>query len=334
MPRPLHPLAPLAVAVALFGCQAGSSPSPSVTEVSPVSMPGPYAGAEAIISVALGPRGLAISDGSIWVASTRGNLVQRVDPASNEVTAEIQAGQRPVTPVTIDGSLWVSVLNGEASSDDELVRIDPATDAVDLRVTVPVFHNVAAGAGAIWVVDGVGQLRRVDAASGELSEAIAAGANTVGLAADDIAVWGIRGDRMVWRYPATGGELLEAELGAAVPGRSRVAVGAGAVWVAVPGTLRAFDPQGLDLIAELAMPGMEMVNDLFVRPTDVWLSANVTDPALGLDGGSVLRIDPGSLEVLEVFRLGPESSGVMVGDGSLWAVDQQDHQLARFPLGE
>jgi hypothetical protein len=306
-----------------------SSPSP---EPSPEPTLPDYAGAEAVIPVASGPRGVAWIDGHIWVASTRGDLVQKVDPATNEIVAEISVGRRPVTLVTLDDRLWVSVLNGEPENDDRVVRIDPATSAVELEVTVPVHHNIAAGAGAIWALDTSGQLRRVDPASGEVTEETGSGAAPVALAANDAAVFGIRGDRMVWRHEIGTDELLEAPLPVSVPGRSRVAATDGGVWVAVPGLVLSLDPDSLAVWAELALPGMSLVNDLYVTGSDVWLSANVSSEDLGLDGGSILQLDPNDLEIRQTFRLGPESSGVVEAEGMLWAVDQAEHRLARFNL--
>lgn len=339
--RSLFVLALIIGAFLLGSCQAGGVEQPSAPPSAPPSVhptpePArePYDGASAVVEVPAGPRGIASAGGFLWVASTLADRISRVDPASDTVADELAAGGRPVTLVTLGDHLWASLLNGEASSDDEVVRIDPATGSVDLRVVVPVFHNIAAAAGAIWVVDSLGTLRRVDAASGEISVATNAVPNTVALAADNTAVWGIRGDRTVWRYPMDDGQLVEAGLEVAVTGRSRLAVGAGALWVAVPGTVLALDHETLAQAAELAVPGMDLVNDLFVTSSDVWLSANVTDPALGLAGGAILRLDPGTLEIRETYRLGPESSGVIAVEGSLWAVDQGDHRLARFPLAD
>jgi streptogramin lyase len=286
-----------------------------------------------VIDVAAGPRGVAFADGSVWVASTVGGVITRVDPTSNTVVAEI-AATRPVTLVTIDGQLWASVLNGDPSSDDEIVRIDTATNSIGEVVRVPVFHNIVAGAGAIWAVDRAGELRRVEPVSGAVTTAGAVGAMTIGIAANDEALWGIRGDRIAWRLPVDGGQLLESSLDVTVPGRSRVAVGPDAdasVWVAVPGAVLTLDPVDLSDAIRLSLPGVELVNDLWATETDVWLSANVTDDALGLDGGSILRLDPATAEVTATYRLGPESSGVVVAAGSVWAVDQADNKLARYP---
>jgi len=314
---------------------AGASPSVRPT-TSTSTTPAPYAGADAVIEVAAGPRGVAHAAGSIWVASTIGNVVQRVDPLSTQVTDEIRL-DRPVTLVTVGDELWVSVLNADPAGDDQVVRIDTQANEVASAVDVPVFHNIAAGAGAIWAADGLGELRRVDRASGDATSAGSVGAMTIGIAANDTAVWGIRDDGALWRLPVGGGPLQEAPMGVSVPGRSRVGVapgGGGSVWVAVPGTVLALETEDLTVLTELALPGLELVNDLWVTDTDVWLSANVTDADLGLDGGAVLRLDPLTAEVTATFPLGPESSGVVVADGAVWAVDQRDNVLARFPLVE
>ncbi len=343
--RRLTPVAITAVDIAMGACQATPGDSAPGSRAASASVPaspsaseapeGPYAGAEAVIQVAAGPRGVAFADGSVWVASTIGDAVQRVDPVANRVTAEIRL-VRPVTLVTVGDQLWASVLNGEPAGDDEVVRIDTSANSVAQRVGVPVFHNIASGGGALWAVDGVGELRRIDPASGMVTSLGSVGGVTIGIAARETAIWGIRDDGMAWRLPHDGGTLQEGPLGVEVPGRSRVAVGpgtAGSVWVAVPGSVLALGPDTLTIRTRLSLPGMELVNDLWVTDTDVWLSANLIDAALGLDGGSVLRLDPETAEVRATYRLGPESSGLIVAGDTLWAVDQRDGVLAAFFVG-
>lgn len=313
---------------------APPSASPAPAAATPTTRP-EYSDASATLRVAAGPRGVAALDGSVWVAAALGNVLQRIDPATNEVSAEIRL-QLPVTLVTLDGQLWASVLNAvDPEEDDELVRIDTASNQVAQRITVPVFHNIAAGAGALWAVDKGGTLRRVDPKTGKVSIAGSVGTGTVSIAAAADAIFGIRGDGMAWRLPVGGGELREIELGVPVPGRSRVTVREGsntAVWVGVPGTILALDPRTLEVRATRSISGMELVNDLWATADEVWLSANVVDATLGLDGGSVLRLDPETGEIRATFRLGPESSGGVVLDDSLWAVDQRQNLLARYPL--
>ena len=349
MRRPRRSLATLATLVGacilLGACSSGiATPAPTAggsakpppplgsTQPSAASSRAPYAGAALTIPLAPGPRGVAVAGGSVWVASTIGGVIQEIDPSAGEVKREIHAGPRPVTLVTSDGLLWANVLNGDLSNDDELVQLDPASGKVLARVTVPAFHNIAAGGGRIWSVDGSSTLYAVDPSTATIASVIPDGGITIAITADATAVWGIRADRQAWRVPIDGGERVEAPLGVAVPGRSRVAVGEERVFVAVPGSVLALDPRTLAVTARLDLSGLQLVNDLFVTDQDVWLSAHVTDPGLGLDGGSVLRLDPGTLEILATYRLGPESSGVVADDGRLWAVDQDDDLLAGWTL--
>ncbi len=326
------------VALALAGCGTATTapesamPSSAPMSAAPSAAVEPYAGAQATIPVADGPRGVAFADGSIWVASTIGGVVQRVNPGTNQIVAEVDVGARPVTLVTVGDELWVSVLNDDPPSDDEIVQIDTAADRPGDRVQVPVHHNVAVGGGLIWVQDLDGQLRAADPDVTSVADAVAVGFGPVTLAANDAAVYGVRSGGTVWRWPTGGGDLLEADLDVTVPGRSRIAATADGVWVAIPGAVVALDPDSLEVVAEVSLPGMTLVNDLYLTDADVWLSANVFSEDLALAGGSVLRLDPATLEVLETRPLGPESSGVVVAEGSVWAVDQAEHVLARFPL--
>jgi streptogramin lyase len=335
--RPVRALAPLIV-IALTGCAQGSASAtpkgsvPATATASPAPTPGAYGGATAVIPMAGGPRGVAWAGGAIWVASGLGNLLQRVDPATNEVVAEIDVGLRPITLVTVGDELWVSVLNGDDVTDDELVRIDTATNEATSRVLVPVHHNIAVGGGLIWVQDTNGQLRSVDPATGVVTDVVATGIGPVALAASEDAVYGIRSTGAAWRWPIGGGGLGEGQLGTLVPGRSRVAANDAGVWVAVPGKVLALDPASLAIRSELSLPKMSLVNDLWLDGTSIWLSANVSSEELGLRGGSVLQLDPDTLEIRGTWRLGPESSGVVVADGSIWAVDQADNLLARYPF--
>ncbi len=258
-----------------------------------------------------------------------------MDPRSNEVVAELNVGARPITLVTLGGQLWASVLNGDPESDDELVRIDTDANAGASHVVVPARHNIAAGGGLLWVQDLSGNLRSVDPETGSVAEVMTSGLQPVALAANDVAVYGIRGNGIAWRWPIAGdGDLLETSLGVDVPGRSRVWAGDDGLWVAVPSDVFALDPASLEVVAHLSLPEMSLVNDLWASATDVWLSARVASDELGLDGGSILQLDPVTLEVRRALPLGDESSGVVVAEGSVWGVDQARHQLARYPLDQ
>src|SRR5262249_31410787 len=82
------------------------------------------------------PAGRAIRDGKeLWVTSTRGNSVQRLDLVSGKVLQVIPVGVAPFTVVFAGNTAYVSNWGGDppgkedpqAPSSKTLVRIDPRT---------------------------------------------------------------------------------------------------------------------------------------------------------------------------------------------------------------
>jgi streptogramin lyase len=68
---------------------------------------------------------MAVARGSIWVVSYFQNIVQRIDPASMSVTADIAVGRSPSSIVAAGRSLWVALNHAR-----KVIRIDPARNRV------------------------------------------------------------------------------------------------------------------------------------------------------------------------------------------------------------
>lgn len=106
--------------------------------------------------------GIAITGTAVWVTGCSStSRMARIDPTSNEVVATIDLGGYGFNPAVINGALWISVDAGRTDN-GKLVRIDPATNAID-RVLVPgtTFGgggDLVAAAGSIWVLDGYNRL--------------------------------------------------------------------------------------------------------------------------------------------------------------------------------
>ena len=110
-----------------------------------------------IDTVAL-PMGVLVTPSTVWVASTRGGSVQRFDPNTNKLTANISVGPAgPDGPHLLArglGSIWTSIPNIGS-----VVRIDETTNAVlaTIPVTGPVTGRnrpcgaLAVGSAAVWV---------------------------------------------------------------------------------------------------------------------------------------------------------------------------------------
>jgi streptogramin lyase len=112
---------------------------------------------------------VAVGFGSVWVAGGNDGTVVRIDPKLNQIERTISpAAASVVAPSAIffvavdDRYVWVTQGN-------ELLRIDPATNQVDGRVTVGSPLGLAAGGGYVWVTNGAERLLRIEAAKAELT---------------------------------------------------------------------------------------------------------------------------------------------------------------------
>src|SRR5262245_29392873 len=117
--------------------------------------------ATATIEVKGYPDWLEIGFGSLWVSNPGLGLVQRIDPKTNKIVAEVKVN-RPVAAMTTGyGSVWVA-----SRGDKSIVRIDPKTDKAIASVPVTVADSegsIAAGEGGVWVLtDKKGVLSRID----------------------------------------------------------------------------------------------------------------------------------------------------------------------------
>lgn len=70
---------------------------------------------------AAGFDGIAVSHGAVWVADLLGGAVDRIDPATNRITATVAVGVGPRHLIAYRGQLWVSLFDAA-----ELVRLRPA----------------------------------------------------------------------------------------------------------------------------------------------------------------------------------------------------------------
>jgi virginiamycin B lyase len=64
---------------------------------------------DATIDVRGDPAGVAVGEGSVWIADAGTRSVLRVDPKKNRVVTRIRVGARPRGIAVGDGSVWVSV---------------------------------------------------------------------------------------------------------------------------------------------------------------------------------------------------------------------------------
>jgi DNA-binding beta-propeller fold protein YncE len=259
--------------------------------------------------------GVAVGEGAVWVTSSRGSLY-RIDPATNEVVAELDLGESP-TAVTVGGGfVWVS---RAAGGPGDIVRIDPRTDRV---VGSPITVGPGPGPavyfdGSLWVLDTglvVGEakegtdatspsLSRVDPVTGEVTPVDGPAASVSAIGGG--ALWGVTFEELSTPTAVQGDAVVRVD-----PGSNRVEVvgtvdraqeaafGEGYVWVLTtppstdpelfipdpdhPGTVVLIDPATGETVGEpLPIPGLQPIS-IAAGAGSAWVA--------DFDGGTVTQV--------------------------------------------
>lgn len=175
---------------------------------------------------------LALGAGSVWVGGWPSDLrgchvdcgrVTRIDAASGDVSATIVVPKLPRSLAYGFDALWAEVEIPD-NSPALVVKIDPATNQVVAQADIPgtviaggTGHpQIAAGAGAVWVLYG-NELTKLDPASGVVVGQAQLAVYGDGLVANDRGVWVIEnGERQ--GVSAIAPSTLEAHQLASLPG--------------------------------------------------------------------------------------------------------------------
>ena len=227
-------------------------------------------------------QGIAAGFGSLWACTDAG--LARIDPATNEVVAEVpfQTAQVFLRPVLTDDRVWMLAGNVVGN---QVVEIDPATNEV--VATHPLGYvaaGLAAGDGALWATAPAdGLVLRLDPASGNVT---------------------VHADRL--------------------PAATTIAFGAGSLWVGLYGehggevaaagapTIARVSPADGSIEAEIAIGTTTMVeSDIWASDEEVWVRSPA-DPFL-------VKINPATSTV--VYAIGGFHSGgtLTVDGGVVWA---------------
>jgi DNA-binding SARP family transcriptional activator len=178
-----------------------------------------------------------VAYGSHHVWATRGNELLRIDPQTNQVDGHLEIGT-PTGLATGGGSVWVT------TGSEQLLRIDPR--APKLISALPLGEQAFApvyARGSVWVIVGT-QIHQIDPIGLDLRRVVTAGENPAALAAGSGVLWAVDFfDGKLTRLAAGGGGTASVRVGMDLSANrtgppsannlSAVAVGGGAIWVAV-----------------------------------------------------------------------------------------------------
>ena len=233
------------------------------------------------------------------LASVAPNSVGVIDPASNELVAEVPAGSDP-GPVTVgEGAVWV--VNVE---DETVMRIDLTTRERGRTIPVGDFPtDVAVGDGAIWVALGaLAQLTRVNPKQNTATDPIAAiGENT----------------------------------GCSSPPLASVAFGAGVLWfLCENGELGRVDPgstkaRSIGLEAGLLTSASSVLAsypDIAYGLESLWIVNRAAN--------AIVRIDPVTNQNLGDLSTGRAPRAIAIGPRTLWIANFDDDTVTRITIPE
>jgi YVTN family beta-propeller protein len=220
-----------------------------------------------------GPHALALSRGAVWVATYAG--VVRLDPRSLKRVAFVRVGRPKALVSPLGERVWVANAY-PFQKNGSLVSIDPDRGArVGRRIPLgKAPRALAAGAGALWVVDELeGTLTRVDPRRRRVVARIRVGHMPTSVVWGAGSVWVANtGDGTVSRIdPGTNRVAATLRVGVAPRG---LAFGAGAVWVATTGdgSVRRIDPATGRL--RVVRRGLIDPLALFVLHRTLWVGTN------------------------------------------------------------
>ena len=261
--------------------------------------------------------------------AVRGNSVAVIDPATNEVTADVPVGGTPTAITAAGHDVWV------LNADDQAVsRIDTSTRAIKTLGTGGVPTDIAAGEGALWVANG----KRVSA-------------QFVGPTATSVSRIdpGTNAVRATVSLPHPGPNPSNEN-------RDHLAVGRGSVWAVGPDySVSRIDPRTAEVVGEAGSIQAEAVA---AGPEGVWARDGTGNlerldrrrprihiAATGLGGiavgagavwtaapydGTVWRVDPDPHLVERSIPVSGGVSAVAVGAGGVWAANALRGTVSRI----
>jgi DNA-binding beta-propeller fold protein YncE/predicted Ser/Thr protein kinase len=254
----------------------------------------PAAVALALVAAALAFLLLRDSPGGLSEVSP--NFVGVIDPAANDLVAQVQVGIDPEAIASGEGSVWAVNIEDETVS-----RIHPTERSVERTIPVNDYpSDVAVGAGAVWVALGpLAQLVRINPEQNQaaspldaLGEDVVCGSTEASIAIGAGAIW----------FACGNPELGRVDIGAS-EGR---AVGLEAELISGPSSV-------LSAFVDVAF-GLEAL----------WIVDRETD--------SIIEVDPSTIQKQRPITVGKEPTAIAVGGDSLWVTNFGDDTVTRVQI--
>jgi hypothetical protein len=267
-----------------------------------------------------------ISHDAVWVASTNPYAVQRIDPATNKVTAVVRVPGEACSGLASGfGSIWVPI----CGSTPALIRIDQANNRISATLPIPPAGpegGIATSDDSVWLVsDKNGTLDRVDPATNSIRGRTAIVPGSYNPIFSDGIVWITGGENnSLTAVDVSSGKVLDTiNVG---PHPRFLTAGGGSVWTLNQGdgTVTRVDEKSMKVIATIRVGIPGVGGDISYSAGSVW--PTIFDVPL-------TRIEEKTNAVVKQW-IGKGGDSLRVGFGSLWLTDYKQGLLLRFPLEE
>lgn len=273
---------------------------------------------------------IAAGAGAVWVLDREAGVVLRIDPTMNQVAGSpVRLGFSPWSLTTGADAVWIT-----GNGADTVARLDPTTNAITATFAVPShpIAQAALGFGALWTANAGGStVSRLDLTSGAVTS-FRAGRQPHGIAVGAGAVWVANHDEsaVVRVDPET--RQIQARIYVSSEPHSLI-FAAGYLWADGyhADGIQQIDPQSNQTrngIIPLGFPSDVFAGDA----TALWIAGVPTERNDVLSPGTrqVVRLDPGTQQVVERLTFATAPTAVGLDTDSLWVALQEPPALVRI----
>ncbi len=307
------------VAIAQSPAHARNVPKPGIREGQV-----PFASIKPSATIKIGGTAdwVLITDNAVWVASTKANAVQRIDPATNKIVATVRVSGEACSGLASGfGSIWVPL----CGKDPALVRIDAAKNTIS--ATLPIAPagpegGIAASDDSVWIVtDKNGSLNRIDPSTNSVRQKVSIPPGSYNPIFSNGVVWitGVESSVLTAVDAATGKLLESVPVG---PKPRFLTAGGGSVWTLNQGdgSVSRVDEKSRKVIAtiQVGVPGAG--GDMGYGAQSVWPT---------VFGVPLTRIDATTNRILKQW-VGKGGDSLRFGFDSIWLTDYKKGLLCRI----
>ncbi|HEU0275048.1 MAG TPA: PQQ-binding-like beta-propeller repeat protein [Candidatus Udaeobacter sp.] len=270
-----------------------------------------------------GPDWMATGAGALWIANISLKEIERIDPATNAITARIKVDGVPCSGAAFGfSSLWIPLCENDKGT--SLVRIDAATNRVVATLQIAPANSeggITSSRDSLWMATGDTELSRIDPSSGKVRQRVTVASGSQNPTYADGLVWiTSKASNVLTAVDASDGQIVAK---VPVPGGPHfVTTGGGAVWTIgqEDGVVTRVDPRTKRIEARIYanIPGFG--GDVTYGAGYVWTT---------LIGVPLTKIDARTNRIVAQWY-GRGGDAIHFDFGTIWLADYDHHLVWRI----